>query len=248
MGKLIFIAHRGAPVPARRENSIAALQRAVSSQRFAYVEIDIQRTRTDDDGLRVPILAHHSTIDALYDLQRIPKNQRTHQGVELSSLTYNMLKDASLEITTLSEAIEVLKGQHINLEIKDISALPQTLAIINEAINLDSVNWQLNHFVLSSFNWDILYKAKEMDSNINVALLYGVHNIPTISFKHIYKLEPRFIIIQKWIAPIISPWLALRGYKHRYVYTVNNKLEIYWLRLFGVNGFITDSVSLPEKF
>jgi len=248
MKNMVFLAHRGAPRPSRRENSIAAFERAVSSQRFSYIEMDVRRTRTDDSGQRVPIVAHDGLTDKLYDLQRVPKYQRTYQGVQISSLTYEMLRADTLEVPTLKEALRTLNGHLVNLEIKEMAALEQTLEVIDDLVAQVSSKWSYDNFVISSFNWEILSRVREVAPNINVALLYGFRSLPRLPYSQAKKLDVKFVHMNKWLAPFLSPYLAWRGILMRYAFTVNNRFEIRLLSLLGINGITTDSITLPESF
>lgn len=248
MRKLIFIAHRGAPLPSRRENSLQAFERAAASGRFAYIELDVRRTRTDDDGNRVPIVAHDATTDALYEQQRIPKYQRTHQGVELVSLTYEMLRADSLDVATLADTLRILNGHPVLLEVKTIEALPQALEVIHDFVNQVSSKWRFENFVISSFDWDILYKTKELVPDMAVSLLYGVKNLPRLPFKHIEALEVRSVHMSKWVAWFMAPYLKFRKVSARYVFTLNKAWQVKLFRYLGVNGVTTDSITLPEEF
>jgi len=248
MNKPIFIAHRGAFDPARRENSLAAFERAKETGRFAYVEIDVRRTRSDDDGQRIPIIAHDATTNRLYDLQRIPMYKRTHNGVEISSLTYTMLKADSLEISTLAEVLRVLDGHPVNIEVKDLSALPEILDVMHDFIKQTSSRWEVSHFVISSFDWEVLRKARQLLPGVRLALLYGVESLPRSPFKIYREVNADFIHMSRWLAPFLAPLCALAGIKDRYVYTVNSKFLVIFLTCFGVNGFTTNSISLPDKF
>lgn len=248
MKNFTFIAHRGASKPTRRENSVPAFERAVGSGRFGYIELDVRRTRTDDDGERVPIVAHDALTDRLYDLQRIPKYQRTHQGVRISSLSYNMLRSDSLEIATLREALRALNGHKVVLEIKDIAALADTLEVIDDVVAQVSNKWKYENIVISSFDWSILYKTREINPEIKIGFLYGFRNLPRPPFRHIKKLDATFVHMNKWLSPILSPYLAWRGVLSRYIYTVKSGFEVRLFSLFGVNGFTTDSITLPDEF
>jgi len=246
--KPIFIAHRGAPSPSRRENSIAAFERASDTGRFAYIEFDVRRTRSDDEGQRIPIVAHDATTDRLYDLQRIPMYKRSHQGVELASLTHAMLRADSLEVATMADVLRLLNGHPINIEIKDLTALPEVLDVITDFVNQSSSKWKIEHFVISSFDWQVLTKAKQLSPELKVALLYSVKNLPAIPFGLYEELDAEFIHISRWLAPFLAPLCVLFGIRNRYVFTVKSKFAVRFLQLFGVNGFTTNSINLPEKF
>ena len=62
------------------------------------------------------------------------------------------------------------------------------------------------------------------------------------------RLKADFIHMNKWLAPFLSPYLAWRGVLLRYVFSVNSRFEVRLFSLFGVNGFTTDTITLPDKF
>lgn len=247
MSKTIFIAHRGAPSPQRRENSEAAFERAVSSGRFEYIEMDVQRTRTDDEGNREPVIAHDPTLDTLYEQQRIPKGERKFEGVSLSSLSYEMIRGESLDVITLRQALRITNGHKVNLEIKDEFAVSQTVEVVEDVIAQTSSKWKQEHFLISSFNWEILSEVRNLMPDVEIALLYGFRNLPRLPFSNAKEVGATTVHMNKWLAPVLAPYFAFRGIKNRYVYTVNNPLAVRFLRLLGVNGFTTDSVTLPDR-
>jgi len=244
---IIFIAHRGAPRQGRRENTIAAFQRAAESGRFAWIEMDVRRTRTDENLKTEAIIAHHPSTDQVYDLQRRPKSKRKYAGLALSSLTKEMLRNDDIDIPTLAEVLREVNPHPLNLNLKNMESVTPTLEVLRSLVERSSNPWSWEHFVVSAHHWPILDRLKEMEPRLPLGLLYGYGNFFNNPFKAAYRLQIRFVSVHHSLAWFMGPLLTFFGVNHRYVYTVNYAWQVKILRLFAINGFTTDSVTLPEQ-
>lgn len=247
MKKPLFIAHRGAWDPQRRENTAAAVERAAASGRFAYIELDVRRTRADDNALQTPILLHDETLDRLYDLYRIPKSKQHRRGQAVYGLTLDIIRGEEVDISTLQEAMRAANGHPLNLEIKSDQAIEPVLEVLSDMIDKYK-EWDWEKIVISSFDWEILYQVRERIPEVGIAMLYGIKNVPKSFGRHYHTLDARWIKFNKWLTPLCVPLAMAFGIKDRHVYTVNSVLTVQFLRLFGVVGFTTDKITLPDKF
>lgn len=247
MKQPVFIAHRGAFLPGRRENTAAAIERAVKTGRFAYIEIDVRRTRSDEKGSQTPIILHDRTLDRLYEQYKVPLQKRHRVGQPVYNLTLETIRAEAIEVTTLAEALRAANGQPVNLEIKSSKTVDAALEVINDMISKYS-EWSYEKIVISSFNWKILEEVKRREPELGIAMLYGWRNIPR-SFARTYKeLGARWIMFDKWLGLFLSPLSSLMKVPNRYVHTVNTEFEVKLYRLLGVTGFTTDVLTLPDKF
>lgn len=247
MKQPVFIAHRGAWSPGRRENTVGAIERAVKSGRFAYIEMDVRRTRSDDGGNQTPIIMHDSKLDRLYDLYNIPQAKRHREGQRVFNLTLEIIRGEAIEVATLAEALRAANGHPINIEIKARKAVDVTLDTINDMISKYK-DWSREKIVISSFKWEVLYEVQKRDPELGIAMLYGWKNFPR-NFGRTYKeLGARWIMFNKWLAVPMSILGSLIKTPNRYVYSVNSTMAVRILRLFGITGFATDSLTLPDKF
>ncbi len=243
----IFIAHRSAWMPGRRENSVAAIERASTSGRFAYLEVDVRRTRSNDQIHQTPILMHDETLDRLYELNRIPKSKRLRAGQSVYGLTIDIIRSEAVEVATLHEAMRAAKGHPLNLEIKSSHAVQPTLDTIADIINKYD-EWSWEKVVISSKNWQILYDVRQKAPQIGIAMLYSYHHIFRSFGKPYHELGARWLGYNKWLTPICVPLALLFNVKMLYAYTVNNAALARALSFIGVTGVFTDSITLPDQF
>lgn len=105
-------AHRGATVFAP-ENSIEALQEAVA-RGYGAVEIDIQMS---SDGQI--FLMHDPTVDRTTSGTGVAKDKTMSQlkSLKLKTNSYPNLAESTLRIPTFAEALEVLSGQQMVINI-----------------------------------------------------------------------------------------------------------------------------------
>ena len=247
MKEPIFVAHRGAWKTGRRENTAAAIERAAGSGRFAYIEVDVRRSRSDDDAIQTPILMHDLTLDRLYDMYKIPKSKRHREGQPVYGLTIDIIRGEEIEVSTLAEGMRAANGHPLNIEFKSKESVDPTLEVIGDMI-AKYEEWSWEKIAFSSFDWDILFDLKEKAPEAGIVMLYGFRSLPK-SFGRVYhSLGARWIKFNKWLVPIFAPLAIVYGIKDRGAYTVNSKLGVRFLQTFGISSFTTDVVTLPDEF
>ena len=247
MKQPIFVAHRGAWKSGRKENTAAAIERAASSGRFAYIEFDVRRTRANDEGEQVPILIHDETLDRLYDLNRVPKYKRNRKGQAVYELTIDIIRGEDVEISTLQEAMRAANGNPLDIEIKTEKGLEVTLEVVSDMISKYD-DWSWEKIVISSRNWSILAEAKKRVPEVGVAMIYTFVNLPRNFGRTYHNLGARFLKFNKWLAPVLLPLAALLGVPNRAVYTVNNRFIVRSMQLLGATIILTDELTLPDSF
>lgn len=248
MGKPIFIAHRGGWMSGRRENTIAALERAANSGRFAYIEMDIRRTRSDDQGTQTPILIHDDTLDRLYDLYSIPKYKRHRLGQKVSGLSIDIIRSEEIELATLAEAMRAIKGHPIVLDIKESDALVAVFDVLHDMF-AKYEEWAPEKIVITSFDWSILQDAKQRDPNVGVALLLSWRNLQHIfnMGRTYHSIAARWVAINSQIALPVALMARLYDIPNRYTYTINHPILVKIFMFFGLNGITTDKITLPDE-
>lgn len=247
MKQPIFVAHRGAWQTGRRENTASAIERAAASGRFAYIEIDVRRSRSDDSATQTPILIHDPTLDRLYELYKIPKSKRHRVGQPIHGLTIDIIRAEEIEVSTLAEGMRAANGHPINVELKAREAVEPTLEIITDMITKYE-EWTWEKIVFSSFDWDILSDLKEKAPEAGLAMLYGWRSLPRSFGRTYHTLGARWISFNKWLAPVFSPLAAIYGIHHRFAYSINSPMGVRVLQLFGIETVFTDSITLPDVF
>lgn len=247
MKQPIFIAHRGAWNPKKKENSQEAIERAANSGNFAYIELDVRRTRSDDNAYQTPILLHDETLDRVYDEYKVPKSKRNREGQAVYGLTLEVIRNEPIQITTLADGIRAAKGHPLNLEIKSDKTIDPVIEVLTDLINKYD-DWSWEKIVISSFDWNILYEFKQKTPQIGIAMLYGFKNLGQSFGRPYHSLDARWIKFNKWLIPICAPLALSFGIKNIHTYTVNSTLGVKLLKLFKVVGFTTDNLTLPETF
>ncbi|WP_239433670.1 glycerophosphodiester phosphodiesterase [Sporosarcina sp. ACRSL] len=233
MYKPTVFAHRGASGTCF-ENTISAFEEA-ARQKADGIEIDIQLT---EDG--VPVVIHD------VDLNRIAGIRKS-----VSSIHSSELKDIKIgkkffrsfighHIPTLRETVSFceMKQLALNIELKEtVSEKPESLlGIIDMALMLDNVH-------LSSFDPDILEKAKLLQSSIETALLVKKKTtdwsrLDTYTFVDGFHFHKR-LHREPYISALIGSGKKLR------VYGVTGYEEIVIQAPSCIDGWITD---YPSRF
>ncbi|WP_461865531.1 glycerophosphodiester phosphodiesterase family protein [Thermococcus sp.] len=149
--RALVLGHRGF-MSRYPENSILAFVEAINAGADG-IELDVWLTR---DGKAV--IMHDESIDRTSSLNG-------HQ----KEMTLEELKKANLgmgqNIPTLEEVFEVLPGDAlINIEIKDVDAVEESLRVVEEFNALDRV-------MISSFELEALRKTRRLNDKIRIGLL-----------------------------------------------------------------------------
>ncbi|GAB6102523.1 glycerophosphodiester phosphodiesterase family protein [Thermococcus atlanticus] len=149
--RVLVLGHRGF-MSKYPENSILAFVEAINAGADG-IELDVWLTK---DGKAV--IMHDESIDRTSSLKG---NQK--------GMTMEELKKADLglgqNIPTLEEVFEVLpENALINIEIKDVDAVGESLRVVDE-FNA------LNRVMISSFELEALRKTRELNDEIRIGLL-----------------------------------------------------------------------------
>jgi len=224
---MLKIAHRGAKAY-EPENTLKAFQKALDLNADG-IELDVHLSA---DGHIIVI--HDETIDKM-----------TNGKGFVNTLSLPELKafriDEKYEIPTLREVFHlVAKKCFINIELKNAAALGQVILLIEEYVT--KKNWNYDHFIVSSFDWNALQEVHNLNSKILIGVLTETNLDLAVAFAEFIKakaIHPYYHLLteenvqemqQKGF--LVLPW------------TVNIEEDIQKIKSYKVNGIITD---FPDK-
>jgi glycerophosphoryl diester phosphodiesterase len=229
---VIVIAHRGAAGSAP-ENTLASVALAVE-QGADMVEIDVQETA---DG---EIVVVHDS-----DLMRVGG-----AVVKIWEATYDELQEIDVgswygpefsgqRVPTLEQVLEICKGRaRVDIELKYYGhneRLEERVAEIVERMEME------NEVVLMSLAYDLVLSMKALRPDWTVGLLTAK------AVGDLTKSDTDFLAVHVGIASHRFVRRAHAAGKDVYVWTVNDKLNMFRMMSRGVDGVITDHPALARK-
>ena len=124
------------------------------------------------DGIEIDIfkcLSGELVLSHENDLKRL-----TGKSGQLEKLTLNDLKKflvvGKYKIPTLKDVLTIIETPlFVNIELKGLNTAQATSKIISDIST--STLWSLEHFIVSSFNWDGLELFRSIDKNTPVGVL-----------------------------------------------------------------------------
>lgn len=223
MNKLLKIAHRGAKAY-EPENTLKSFQKALDLNADG-IELDVHLS---SDGHIIVI--HDETID------RTTNGKGLVNTLSLSELKSFLIAD-QLEIPTLIEVFNLIdKKCLINVELKGAGTASKVVSLIEEYI-LDK-NWNYEHFIISSFEWNMLEEVHNLNSNIAIGVLTEEDVDKALAFGESIKakaIHPDFQLLNsentKKIQEkgfLVLPW------------TVDSEEDIRRVKSYNVDGIISD--------
>lgn len=224
---MLKIAHRGAR-GYEPENTLKSFQKALDLNADG-IELDVHLS---SDGYL--IVMHDETID------RMTNGKGFVNELSLSELK-SFLIDGKYEIPTLKEVFDLVdKKCLINIELKDAQTPGKVVALIEEYIA--DKNWNYEHFIVSSFDWNSLEEVHNLNSNIAIGVLTEEDLETALAFAEIIKaraINPDYQLLtlentkkmqEKGFQ--VLPW------------TVNTAEDIQKIKSYNVDGIISD---FPDK-
>ncbi|MBB1140824.1 glycerophosphodiester phosphodiesterase family protein [Myroides sp. WP-1] len=224
--KPLRIGHRGA-MGHLTENTVESVIKAIDLQ-CDMIEIDVFKVKSGE-----LVVFHDQSLD------RITNAKGDIESYTLEELE-DVLVDGKYKIPTLEEVIDVIdKRAILNIELKGNNTAADTYTIIQ---NFVKRGWSYNDFILSSFNWEELKIAYDLDSALPLAVLTEEKPEDAIEFA---------LSIQ---AKAINPYYKLLNEENTalikkeklkiYPWTVNNPKDIKRMKKLKVDGIITN---FPER-
>ena len=220
---MLKIAHRGAR-GYEPENTLKSFQKALDLNADG-IELDVHLS---SDGHLIVI--HDETID------RTTNGKGSVNTFTLAELK-TFLIDDQYEIPTLKEVFDLVnKKCLINIELKGLGTADKVADLIEEYIT--DQNWNYGHFIVSSFNWDLLKETSNLNSNIAIGVLTEEDVEKALAFAEVIEAEaihPDYQLlnlenVQKMQEKgfLVLPW------------TVNNPEDIQKIKSYQVDGIISD--------
>ncbi|STO14831.1 Glycerophosphoryl diester phosphodiesterase [Flavobacterium hibernum] len=225
--KMLKIAHRGAK-GYEPENTLKSFQKALDLNADG-IELDVHLSA---DGYLVVI--HDETID------RTTNGKGLVNDFTLAELK-SFLIDEKYQIPTLKEVFDLVdKKCLINIELKGLGTPSKVVSLIEEYIS--EKNWNYNHFIISSFDWNMLDETSNLNPNIPIGVLTEENLDTALAFAEKIKakaINPDFNLLNKENVHqlqekgfLVFPW------------TVNSEQDIQKVKGYKVDGIISDN---PDK-
>ncbi|SEN51770.1 glycerophosphoryl diester phosphodiesterase [Flavobacterium sp. CF108] len=224
---MLKIAHRGAKAY-EPENTLQAFQKALALNSDG-IELDVHLSA--DEHI---IVIHDETID------RTTNGKGFVNDFTLAELK-SFLIDGKYQISTLNEVFDLIdKKCLINIELKGLGTPSKVVPLIEEYIS--EKNWNYNHFIISSFDWNMLEETSNLNPNIAIGVLTEENLDTALAFAEKIKakaINPDFNLLNKENVQqiqkkgfLVFPW------------TVNTKEDIQKIKSYKVDGIISDN---PDK-
>ena len=212
------------------ENTIESVQKAIELN-VDGIEIDVFKSKTGE------LVVYHDPF-----LSRLSNSNAFIEQISLDSIKKIELIGGYF-IPTLKEIVDIIPEKiFLNIELKGQDTAFETNKIIINYLN--TYNFPVSKFIISSFRWDELKKIRSFNKDIPIAILVdSLHKIDDAIklAKQInaVALNPNNEFITKEIVNKIQS----KNIKV-YPYTINTPRNIRRMRSMGVDAIITD---YPER-
>ena len=224
---MLKIAHRGAK-GYEPENTLKAFQKALDLNADG-IELDVHLST---DGHI--IVMHDETID------KMTNGKGFVNAFSLSELK-SFLIAGQYEIPTLNEVFDLVdKKCFINIELKDAETVIAVTVLIEKYIS--EKNWNYNHFIVSSFDWNALQEVYNLNKNIPLGVLTETTIDSALAFAE--KVQARAIHPDyELLSPKNTKQMQEKGFLV-FPWTVNLEQDIQKIKSYNVDGIISD---FPDK-
>ena len=219
------IGHRGAK-GYLAENTLESINKAIELG-VDGIEIDIFQCKSGE-----LVLFHDK------DLQKLTGKSGKIEDLTIEELE-SFLVDGKYRIPTLKDVLTKIENPLlINIELKGSNTSVQTSKVIKDFLMTDI--WKMEHFIVSSFNWNELEKFRTENTNIPVGVLVSKSISINEAIKFAKKIDAQAIhpnyelLNEKTIRKIKN-----NGFKV-YTWTVNDKDKIEYMKKLNVDGIISD--------
>ena len=220
---MLKIGHRGAK-GYEPENTLISFQKALDMQ-VDGIELDVHLSA---DGELMVI--HDETVD-----------RTTYGNGLVNTLSSRELKQFRInehhEIPLLSEVFELVnKNCFINIELKSYETADKVVELIEKYVS--EKNWNYNHFLVSSFDWNALQQVRFLNDEIQIGVLTETDLDLALAFAKFIQaksIHPHFHLLNKEnVSKIQQKGLQV------FPWTVNEREDIEKIKAYKVNGIITD--------
>lgn len=225
--KTLVIGHRGA-MGHVMENTVASIVKAMEMD-VDMVEIDVFTLKSGE-----VVVFHDDKVDRLTNGTGKIEN---YTWEELQKITLN----GGYKIPLLTEVLDAIQHKiKLNIELKGANTAIKVNSIINRYIAEEG--WQLDDFIISSFNWNELELMRETNQDIKIGVLTGsnpLNALETATKLKAVAINPGFSNLTAENAKIIKE----AGFKI-YTWTVNDPADINRMIDLQVDGIFTN---FPER-
>ena len=225
--KMLVIGHRGA-MGHETENSLPSIQKAMDLG-VDMIEIDVFRIKSGE------IMVFHD--ERVERLTNGAGNIEEYYFYELRQL----LLDGNHAIPMLQDVLKLIDGQvALNIELKGANTADRVNHIVTYYVEKEA--WELDDFVISSFNWDELRAMRKINPDIAIAVLTEGDPLDAVPVAR----ELKAVAINPHYTSVTAEKVAAihdAGFKV-YAYTVNDPEDIESMRRLGVDGIFID---YPER-
>lgn len=223
MKPILKIGHRGAK-GYEPENTLVSFQKAIDLG-VDGIELDVHLS--NDNEL---VVIHDDKI-----------NRTTNGEGFVTDFSLTELKSFHIgekhTIPTLKEVLNLVNQKClVNVELKGNRTAKPVMAVVAEYV-LEK-NWQFNHFLVSSFDWNALKEVRSLNSKIPIGILTHTDLDLAMAFAKFIKAEaihPHFHLLTKEN----TLQMQNEGLKV-FPWTVNEIEDIQKMKSFNVNGIISD--------
>jgi glycerophosphoryl diester phosphodiesterase len=226
---VLNIGHRGAS-GSSPENTLASFRGAIDAG-AQMCELDVRLTR---DG--VPIVIHDETVDRTTDGCGAVADFTLEEIKRLDAGGWFDRRFAGERIPTLDEVFTAVKGRcALNIELKAGNTERQVCELIRKYGTMESS-------IVSSFEWDLLWRVREIEPAVRIGLLAEADParlIAQATANSVAAIHPRF--------DLASAELCRAAHSSRlrvYTWTVDAPEAMRVLVGNGVDGIITN---YPER-
>ena len=212
------------------ENTIESVQKAIELN-VDGIEIDVFKSKTGE------LVVYHDPF-----LSRLSNSNAFIEQISLDSIKKIELIGGYF-IPTLKEIVDIIPEKiFLNIELKGQDTAFETNKIIINYLN--TYNFPVSKFIISSFRWDELKKIRSFNKDIPIAVLvdslYKIDDAIKLAKQiNAVALNPNKEFITKEIVNKIQS----KNIKV-YPYTINTPRNIRKMRSMGVDAIITD---YPER-
>lgn len=217
------IGHRGAKAWLD-ENTIPSIKKAIELG-AKEIEIDVHCCKSGE-----LVVIHDETLERTTDGRGLVSDYTLFELQQFKT-------QEGYTIPTLRQVLDLICSQCVlNIELKGANTAIPTIKLLREYVQKTS--WEYQHFVLSSFDHDQLFKVKSATSNFRV----GVLTEENISEVLDVAKEVRAYSIHPEVGTLDSDEIDnARGLGYKiYAWTVNTALSINQSKLWNVDAIITD--------
>jgi glycerophosphoryl diester phosphodiesterase len=220
---MLKIGHRGAR-GYEPENTLISFKKAIDMH-VDGIELDVHLSA---DGEIMVI--HDETVD------RTTNGKGFVNQLSLPELK-RLLINKEHTVPTLTEVLDLVNQKcFVNIELKSYETADKVVDLIEKYIS--EKNWNYNHFLVSSFDWNALQQVTFLNSEIPIGVLTDTDLELAFAFAKFIQaksIHPYFHLL----TPENTVRLQEKGLQV-YPWTVNELEDIKKIKSYNVNGIITD--------